>query len=125
MAQVRWGIIGPGEIAANFAQGLAECDSGTLVAIASRSADRRASFGDRFDVATDLRFDSYDAMAGSDAIGAIYIATPHPLHAELAIMALRAGKHVVCEKPAGLVTGEVIAITDVAAPAIRRANDTG
>ena len=102
---VTWGIIGPGEIAANFAQGLAECDSGALVAIASRSPQRLAQFGDRFDVPQ--RFDTYADLMASD-VDAIYIATPHTLHAEQAIAALRAGKHVLCEKPAGIVAGEMI-----------------
>ncbi|KMW59563.1 putative oxidoreductase [Candidatus Rhodobacter oscarellae] len=113
MDQVRWGIIGPGAIAGNFAQGLAECDSGRLEAIASRSPERRAAFGHRFGVG--LRFDSYAALIASDAVDAIYIATPHPTHAQLSIDALRAGKHVLCEKPAGLVAGEVVAVTEVAA----------
>ena len=114
MTAVNWGIIGPGAIAANFAQGLAECENGRLVAIASRDAARRESFGTRFNVAKDLQFSDYAALAGCAEVDAIYIATPHPFHAELAIMCLRAGKHVLCEKPAGLVTGEIVAITDVA-----------
>lgn len=114
---VRWGTIGPGDIAHNFADGLSESRSGTLQAIASRNAERRQSFGDRYSIAQENRFDRYEAMAGSTVIDAIYIATPHPFHAELAIMAMRAGKHVVCEKPAGLVAGEVIAMTEVAAQA--------
>jgi len=112
MKQVKWGIIGPGAIAANFAQGLAECDNGRLVAIASRSDQRRAEFADRFNV--EQRFDDYAKLIASD-VDAVYIATPHTLHAQLAIKALRAGKHVLCEKPAGIVAGEVIAITEVAA----------
>lgn len=114
MTQVKWGIIGPGAIAANFAQGLAESDSGTLDAIASRSADRRAEFGDRFGVAPGRRFDSYDALMADTEIEAIYIATPHPFHAELAIRAIRAGKHVAVEKPAGLNAAEVTAMVEAA-----------
>lgn len=114
MNTVRWGIFGPGSIARNFADGLAEAHSGDLVAIASRSADRRKAFGDQYGLADDLRFDSYAAMAASDAVDAIYVSTPHPFHAEQAILAMRADKHVVCEKPAGLIAGEVIALTEVA-----------
>lgn len=115
MTTIRLGIIGPGTIAQNFADGLAECASGQLVAIASRSAERRTDFGDRNGVSPEMRFESYEAMAASDAIDAIYISTPHPFHAEQVIMALRAGKPVLCEKPCGLIEGEVVAITEVAA----------
>jgi predicted dehydrogenase/aryl-alcohol dehydrogenase-like predicted oxidoreductase len=115
MSVTRWGIIGPGSIAQNFADGLKEAQSGNLVAIASRSAERRQVFGDRNGVAADLRFDSYEAMAAREDIDAIYIATPHPFHAELSIMALRAGKAVLCEKPAGMNAAEVVAVTEVAA----------
>lgn len=114
MTQVKWGIIGPGSIAANFAQGLAESETGTLDAIASRSAERRAAFGDRFGVAPDRRFDSYDALFADPQVEAIYIATPHPFHAELALRAIRAGKHVAVEKPAGLNAAEVTAMVDAA-----------
>ena len=115
MQTTKWGIIGPGAIAQNFATGLSEAASGELVAIASRSAERRAAFGDQFGVAPEKRFSDYDAICADADVDAIYIATPHPWHAELSIKALRAGKHVLCEKPAGLFAGEVVAITEVAA----------
>lgn len=114
MTHVKWGIIGPGSIAANFAQGLAESETGTLDAIASRSAERRAEFGDRFGVAANRRFDSYDALIADPEIEAIYIATPHPFHAELALKTIRAGKHVAVEKPAGLNAAEVTAMVEAA-----------
>ncbi len=115
MTVTRWGIIGPGRIARNFANGLSEAPSGELVAIASRSAERRAEFGDAFGLAPDMRFDSYEALVACGEVDAVYIATPHPFHAELSILALRAGKAVLCEKPAGMNAAEVIAVTEVAA----------
>lgn len=113
--KVRWAIVGPGGIAANFAQGLAECESGRLVAVAGRDQSRRNAFGERFGVPPAQRCAHLDALLEDDAIEAVYVATPHPLHAEQAIRALRAGRHVLVEKPAGLVPGEVIAMTEVAA----------
>lgn len=115
MAKTRWGIIGPGAIAHNFADGLNECSSGELVAIASRSAERRAGFGDEYGLAAHKRHADYDAICADADVDAIYISTPHPWHAELAIKAMRAGKHVLVEKPAGLIAGEVVAMTEVAA----------
>lgn len=115
MTKTRWGIIGPGSIAHNFADGLAGASSGELVAIASRSADRRESFGNAYGIAEAKRHSDYDAICADGDVDAIYIAVPHPWHAELAVKALRSGKHVLCEKPAGLVAGEVTAITETAA----------
>jgi len=111
----QWGIIGPGAIAHNFADGLAEAKSGRLRAIASRDAGRRKAFGDAYQIAADKRYSDYAALAADPDIDAVYIATPHPWHAGLAIMAMRAGKAVVCEKPAGLCAAEVVAMTEVAA----------
>lgn len=115
MTGVRWGIIGPGAIAGNFASGLAECDTGTLVAIASRDAGRRDRFGDDHGVAPGRRFDTYEALIADPDVDAVYIGTTHPYHAGPAIRAMRGGKAVLCEKPAGLIAGEVVAMTEVAA----------
>ena len=115
MARTRWGIIGPGAIAHNFADGLTESKSGLLTAIASRSPERLKSFGDAYAIAADKRFSTYAALAADPGINAVYISTPHPWHAELSIMAMRAGKAVVCEKPAGMNAAEVVAMTEVAA----------
>jgi len=115
--RVTWGIVGPGGIAGEFAQGLAESGNATLTAIASRDAGRRAAFGDRFGVDQARRYANYDDILNDGGVEAIYIATPNPFHAELAIRAMRAGKHVLVEKPAGLIAGEVKAITEVAGQA--------
>ncbi len=110
----RWGIIGPGDIAHNFADGLSEAKSGVLVAIASRDATRRKTFGDRYKIADGKRHGTYDALLNDPDIDAVYISTPHPWHAELSIRALRHGKAVLCEKPAGMNAAEVTAVTEVA-----------
>ena len=115
MRKTRWGIIGPGAIAHNFADGLKEAPSGELVAIASRDQARRGRFGDAYTIAADRRYADYTALAAETDVDAVYISTPHPFHAELAIMAMRAGKSVLCEKPAGMTAAQVVAMTDVAA----------
>ncbi len=114
MNKCRWGIIGPGRIAVNYAQGLAESDSGELVAIASRSAERLREFGDRFGIAEGKRHGSYEAICADPEIDAIHVATPHPFHAEQALMAIRAGKHVSCQKPLALNEAEATAIVEAA-----------
>ncbi|MBL4811803.1 MAG: aldo/keto reductase [Rhodobacteraceae bacterium] len=115
MKKTVWGIIGPGSIAHNFADGLKEAPSGELVALASHTAAKRADFGDEYEIAAEKRYDSYPALCADPEIDAIYISTPHPFHANLAIMAMRAGKAVLVEKPAGLCAAEVTTLTEIAA----------
>ena len=106
MEKIKWGIIGPGNIANNFADGLKGSYSGQLVSIASKSEDRRKNFGDKYDIHPDFRFDSYEGIINSEHIDAIYISTPHNLHAEWTIKAAGKGKHVLCEKPGAVNLNE-------------------
>tara|TARA_B100000686_G_C16760682_1_gene958459 strand:- start:1006 stop:2049 length:1044 start_codon:yes stop_codon:yes gene_type:complete len=102
MEKIRWGIIGPGSIANNFADALKESYSGHLKAIASLNDLRRESFGNKYNVEKQFRFESYDSLLASNDIDAVYISTPHTLHADLSIKAAGRGKHVLCEKPAAV-----------------------
>ncbi|MEX0853214.1 MAG: aldo/keto reductase [Bauldia sp.] len=104
---IRWGIIGPGTIAKTFAANLRQSDQGTLVAIASQHPGK-AGLADAFPGARIL--DGYDAMLADREVEAIYIATPHPFHAEWAIKAAEAGKHVLCEKPMAVSAAEAEAM---------------
>ncbi len=106
MEKIKWGIIGPGNIANNFADGLKSSYSGQLVAIASNNEDRRKNFGDKYNIHSDFRFDSYEDIINSEHIDAIYISTPHNLHAEWTIKAAGKGKHVLCEKPGAVNLNE-------------------
>ena len=102
MDKIRWGIIGPGSIANNFADALMESFSGELKGIASLNENRRTKFGDKYKIENQFRFANYDLLLNSDEIDAVYISTPHTLHAELSIKAAGKGKHVLCEKPAAI-----------------------
>ncbi|MET0171223.1 MAG: aldo/keto reductase [Agrobacterium vaccinii] len=104
---VRWGIIGPGTIAKTFAEGIAHSKTGKLVAIASRNPDR-PGLSDGFPGARIIN--GYDALLSDPEIDAVYIATPHTSHAEWAIKAIRAGKHVLVEKPIALTAYDAEAI---------------
>ena len=79
MEKIKWGIIGPGSIANNFADGLSESHSGQLVGIASKNEDRRKNFGDKYNIHQDFRFNTYEDIINSEHIDAIYISTPHTL----------------------------------------------
>ncbi len=111
---VRWGILGPGTIAHEFADGLLAAPSAELVAIASLDPQRRDNFGDRYGIGAEHRFSQYADMVRGNRIDAVYISTLHPMHAQHAIMCMRAGKHVLCEKPAGMTASQVIAMVEVA-----------
>src|SRR5262245_18885729 len=109
--KIRWGILGPGTIAKTFAGGIAHSRSGELAAIASRNPGK-SGLAENFPGARIL--DGYDALLIDPPVDAIYIATPHPTHAEWAIKAAEAGKHVLVEKPMGLSAYETDAIIHAA-----------
>lgn len=93
---IRWGIIGTGGIAQTFASDLQFIDEGVVAAVGSRSQASADAFGERFGAAR--RYDSYEGLVNDDAIDAVYVATPHPMHFENASLALNAGKPVLVEK---------------------------
>jgi predicted dehydrogenase len=94
---IRWGILGTGNIAKQFARGLAVLPDAALVAVGSRSQASADAFGELFGV--QRRHAGYDALANDPDVDAVYIATPHSLHHENSLLCLRAGKAVLCEKP--------------------------
>jgi predicted dehydrogenase len=96
-APFRWGILGTGNIASQFARGLQSLANAELVAVGSRSQSSANTFGDTF--AVPRRHASYAALAADPQVDAIYIATPHSLHLENMLLCLEAGKAVLCEKP--------------------------
>jgi len=93
----RWGIIGPGRIAEQFARGLTVIDGACLYAVASSSKQRAQTFA--LDHGAPVSYDSYQALYDDPNIDAIYIATPHRFHFQQARECLLAGKPVLCEKP--------------------------
>lgn len=108
---IRWGILGTGRIARDFANGLRATPDAVLAAVGSRSVDSATSFASAFEAP--LAFGSYEELVACPDIDIIYIATPHPMHAANAILALRAGKAVLCEKPFAMnrrEAGEMVAL---------------
>ena len=97
---IRWGVVGPGAIATGFADAMAQTDGGTIVAVASRSAERAVAFGDRFAIPT--RYSDYEALAADPDVDVVYVATPQSRHEPDTLTMLEAGKHVLCEKPFAL-----------------------
>ncbi len=112
MEALSWGILGTGSIARTFARALRTTDTGRLVAVASRSQASAEAFGETF--GAERRYGSYGALLADEEVQAVYIATPHPAHAEWAIRAAEAGKHILCEKPLGLNHAEAMTIVEAA-----------
>ena len=104
MAVIRWGIIGTGLISSTFAADLELTDSGTVAAVGSRRRESAEAFGERFGVPN--RHDSYEALVADPEVDAVYVGTPHPMHHPDALLALRAGKPVLVEKPFTMNAGE-------------------
>jgi len=94
---IRWGILGTGGIACQFATGLSYLPEARLAAVGSRTAGRAAWFGDTF--AVPRRHASYAALAADPDVDVVYVATPHPCHLADALLCLEHGKAVLCEKP--------------------------
>jgi predicted dehydrogenase len=102
---MNWGILGTGAIARKFAEGLTAdagrgSRSGKLIAVGSRSQETADAFADKFGIPN--RHADYDSFLADPEVEAVYISTPHPMHAEWSIRAAEAGKHVLCEKPIAL-----------------------
>ncbi|MCB0111242.1 MAG: Gfo/Idh/MocA family oxidoreductase [Caldilineaceae bacterium] len=101
---INWGIIGAGSIARVFANGLRFAKTGQLTAIASRTPGKADALADLFGV--EKRYDSYEAILADDTIDAVYISTIHPAHLEPVLMAAKAGKHMLVEKPIAMNADE-------------------
>ncbi len=93
---LRWGILGPGGIAAQFAAAVGEHTRGEVVAVGSRDAARAGAFAAAHGVPT--AHGSYEALVADPAVEAVYVATPHSEHRDHALLVIGAGRHVLVEK---------------------------
>jgi predicted dehydrogenase len=114
MEKVRWGFIGAGYIAKlALYPALLNSQEGEIYAVGSKDLERAKSLSPSGLVYTD-----YDQLLADPKIEAIYISLPNSLHIEWSIKAMRAGKHVLCEKPAAMNVAQL-------KEAIAVANETG
>jgi predicted dehydrogenase len=93
----RWGVLSTGRIAVVFAKAVGESRTGTVAAVASRDRRKAEEFAAGFDIPE--FYGSYEELIEDPTVQGVYIATPHPQHFEWTLQAIRAGKHVLCEKP--------------------------
>jgi len=94
---INWGILGTGMIASEFAEGLSHVSGARLLAVGSRAAHSAQEFGNLYDIPR--QYDSYRTFVEDPDLDVVYISSPHTFHHEHTLLALRAGKAVLCEKP--------------------------
>jgi predicted dehydrogenase len=109
---LRWGILGTGNIARQFAGGLSSARRSKVVAVGSRSIDSASAFASQFQIGS--AHGTYDALLRDPQVEAIYLSLPNSMHHEWTIKSLRAGKHVLCEKPFASTTAQAEEMFDVA-----------
>jgi predicted dehydrogenase len=112
MSNFRWGILGTGGIAHAFASDLALLSNHHVGAVGSRDLTKSQKFAREFGNAT--AHGSYEDLVNDPNIDAIYVATPHPMHRDNVILALNAGKPVLCEKPFAVNAKQAREMFDVA-----------
>ena len=100
-----WGILAPGNIARKFTTELQQLDNARVYAVGSRNAERAKKFADEFGVGH--YYDNYEDLVADPEVDIIYIASPHALHTEHALLCLNHKKPVLCEKALALNKTEV------------------
>lgn len=107
MARIRYAVVGAGWISQiAFMPAVAQTGNSEITAIVSGSPDAARKLADFHGVAHVVPYDGYDALLADDIVDAVYIALPNSMHADYAIRAARAGKHVLVEKPLATTVAE-------------------
>ncbi|WP_144763560.1 Gfo/Idh/MocA family protein [Curtobacterium sp. 9128] len=108
---IRWGVIGTGGIARSF---VGDCSRAGVdfVAVGSRTRESAAAFADEYGIPR--AHGSYEELVADPEVDAVYVATPHSRHADDALLAIAAGKHVLVEKAFTITAGEARAVFDAA-----------
>ena len=110
--QLKWGVIGTGGIAADFAEALTRSDRCRIVNVVGSSPEKGNAFATRFGIAASSA--TLEQLLADDAVDAVYVATPHPMHEAQATVSLEAGKHVLCEKPLTIDAPGAVRVVDTA-----------
>ncbi|MDH4201286.1 MAG: Gfo/Idh/MocA family oxidoreductase [Phycisphaerae bacterium] len=98
--KIKWGIMGCGSIANQYANDLVLSKHGQLVAVGSRSKAKAQTFAAQNGGVR--AYGSYEEVAADPDVNIVYVATPHPFHMENTLLVIAHGKHVLCEKPIAL-----------------------
>ncbi len=113
MSTFKWGFVGAGMIAKKaLYPAISRSYVGEIYAVASRDADKAMTISPKGKIYTD-----YDQLFADPEVDGVYISLPNAFHLPVAIRAMKAGKHVLCEKPLGMNAAEVREAMDVATAA--------
>lgn len=105
MRKIKWGVLGTADIArGQTIPGMRLAENCELTAIAGRSLAKAQQFQREFGF--QKAYEGYDALLQDPEVEAVYVPLPNHLHAEWSIRALKAGKHVLCEKPLALTEAQ-------------------
>ncbi|WP_248928574.1 Gfo/Idh/MocA family protein [Paenibacillus hamazuiensis] len=109
---IRFAVIGTNWITEKFIDAARQTGEIELAAVYSRTEEQAGQFAEKLGIPH--RFTDLEAMAGSGAIDAVYIASPNSLHAQQAVLLMNHGKHVLCEKPIASNSAELKAMIEAA-----------
>ena len=119
MTPFRLGILGTGNIARQFAEGVAGSRRCRVVAVASRGAASARRFAETHGIERGRAYGSYAELLDDRELDGLYIALPNTMHREWTLRALEAGLHVLCEKPLAVSRAEAKEMFDAAGSANR------
>ena len=108
MKTLRYGILSTASIVPRFIKGVQSSTNGEVVALASRNYAKAKEMVSQQDIKK--AYGDYEALFQDEEVDIVYIATPNYLHYEHCMRALKAGKHVVCEKPFMLTKKEALEV---------------
>ncbi len=97
---IKWGIIGLGNVAHEFAKSFYNIKKAKLIAIASKTQNKLSKFKDEFNIDTNYCYDEYEKLLKNNEVDIIYIALPNSFHNEWIFRSIELKKHVLVEKPA-------------------------
>ncbi len=112
MDNFRWGLLGTGGIAKDFGRDLRRLAGHAVAAVGSRSLPTAKLFAADFPGCA--AYGSYEDLVRDTTLDAIYVATPHPFHLPNTLLALHAGKPVLCEKPFAINAAQAKLMIDTA-----------
>jgi predicted dehydrogenase len=106
--KIRWGLLSTANINQSLIPAIRQSKRGELAAVASRSLEKAKAYAKEWEIPQ--AFGSYQEMLDSGEVDAVYIGLPNHLHAPWSINAMKAGVHVLCEKPFAITLDEVDAM---------------
>jgi D-xylose 1-dehydrogenase (NADP+, D-xylono-1,5-lactone-forming) len=110
--RLRWGVLGTGNIARQFAAGVNASALGQILAVGSRQREAAEAFAGTYHIPH--FYGDYEGVLGNRDVDAVYVSLPNSLHHRWTLAALAAGKHVLCEKPFSVTAAEAEEMFDAA-----------